>query len=715
MIRAGGMKIARRRWRDRVRAGWPPRLSRRRALTLLLAAGVVLPAPVAAHVVALPILHRIVGTASADDLLTGDDGAVRIAERGYRLAVDPASGMVTVATADGREYTDFPLAMVGGRTLPSGRRVTRRNGDSLESRLLGAGGRVLEQAVLEPSAQSFTVRFSALPGLVGAASPRFLDDGVRGLDLAGMLGGFTPDPTLPALTALPAVGVTGRTPFAPPPFDIEVQAPPGWMGIGLVQVPSATTLRLMVDGGVAVDYPPALVARGADLGAGTAVGGLVPFPDLLVTFAADPYAGLRAYHDALVPRGEATAAAPPGSRPAWWSEPMVDTWGEQMATHAARSSPLYTADWVRQLAAQWRRRFGVSAVTLVIDSRWQARIGDPDPDPVRFGGLAGMRTLISDLHAQGDHVLLWWPMWAWHVAHVPPSTATLRAARADQIVDPTASAFDAAATSNVATLLGDGPDQLGADGLKLDWGYDIPRRLADPGRGWGAAALHRYLRVLHTAAHAVRPDALVDASAVAPQFAAVADSVRLYDAWSEADWNRRALVVSAVDPDSLIDGDGWQATAASMVTHTVASTVYGTPALYFVTRLANGTAIPPALAQDLGAVVGLSGDKGQGRARSLGGGDWAYLDPSGVTARSFAGSTGLVVWQSSACGTAVSALGGRVVVPLDRLARMVVRDGSGRIVAVRSTAAGLSLTMLRGRPYHLQRPGSVCHPAARGS
>jgi hypothetical protein len=172
--------------------------------------------------------------------------------------------------------------------------------------------------------------------------------------------------------------------------------------------------------------------------------------------------------------------------------------------------------------------------------------------------------------------------------------------------------------------------------------------------------------------------------------------------------NRRAAVVSAVDPDSLIDGDGWQATAADTVTHAVASTVYGTPALYFVTRWMSGAPISPTLARELGTIVGLSDDKGQGRARALGGGDWAYADRSGIRARSFAGSTALVVWSSPVCGTAVSTLGGRITVPLDRLARVTVRDRSGRTVRARRTRGGLSLIMLAGHPYQLRHPGSAC-------
>jgi hypothetical protein len=702
------MGVRRPRWRVRGPGGAVARRPRRVLLVLAVAAAI--PVPVAAHLAPLPSLHHGASLASADLQLNGEDGALTLTERSYRLALDPHTGQVTVGTLDGREYTGFPLALSGGTPAPKGsRRVSRRSGGTYESRLLDAGGRVLQEAVLQPSADSFAVRFSALPQTLGPGPMRFFDSGTAGIELAETSGGFTPDPTLPQFTAHPAVGIAGRTPFAPPPLQIQLRTAPGWLGIGLVEVPAATSMRLASDGGVAVDYPLTLARAGVDLGAGAAEGGMLPFPEFVVTMAPDPLSGLRAYHDALSPRGESASASPPGSRPDWWSQPMVDTWGEQVATRAARSSPLYTAEWVRDFVAEWKRRFGGGPVTVIIDSRWQDQIGSAVPDPVRFGGVAGMRALIDALHAEGDRVLLWWPMWARNIPRVPPATAVFRrSATAEQVVDPTAAGFEEATAAAMTTLLGAGPGDLDADGVKLDWGYDIPLTLSDPSLGWGAAALYRYLAVLHADARAVRGDALVDASAAAPQFASVTDAVRLYDAWSLADWNRRAAVVSAVDPETLIDGDGWQATAADIVAHTVSSTVYGTPAVYFATRLADGRPISPALAEELGTVVALSPDKGQGTARSLAGGDWEYVSDSAVRARSFAAGTGLVVWRTAGCGTAVSTAGGRVVLPIGAARGLVVREPGGRPVPISHLTTGVGVVMVAGRLYTLQRPGSSC-------
>src|SRR5258708_38964862 len=106
--------------------------------------------------------------------------------------------------------------------------------------------------------------------------------------------GFTPDARRPSVSLQPSVSTVGRTPFAPPPFDVALRADPGWFGVGLVQVPDATTMQLGRDGVVRIDSPLAHAGSTPDFGAGPPVDGLVRFPDFLVTLAPDPLTGLRA-------------------------------------------------------------------------------------------------------------------------------------------------------------------------------------------------------------------------------------------------------------------------------------------------------------------------------------------------------------------------------------------------------------------------------------
>jgi len=632
---------------------------------------------------------------------------LHVIEPAYSLWAEPTSAVVTLASPSGRVYTSLPLCMLAGRTvMPAGTvaHTTLENG-VLHTRMLSRTGGVVSDAVLRPSAQSFTVSFSSPPGADHGALPAFFSDGDRGMAMATIEDGFTPDARGPAISALPAVSTVGRAPFAPPPFDLELRSAPGWFGVGLVQVPDATSMRLGPDGAVTVDYPLSRAAGGPDLGAGPPVAGRLRFPDFVVTFAGDPAGGLRAYHDALAARHVLAVASPPGARPSWWSDPLVDTWGEQVATGAQRGSPVYGAAWVRSFVAGWKARYHLQHFTVVIDSRWQQRIGDPLPDVVRFGGVAGMRSLVSDLHAQGLHVLLWWPLWAHGIDKIPISARQARLLSGEHVVDPTAPAFQSTMATTMEALLGNGPDSLGADGLKLDWQYDVPQSLANPAAGYGALALYRYMDGIHSAAHALRPDAMIDASAAAPQFAGVADTVRLYDAWSVAEWDRRAAIVAAVDPDVLIDGDGWQVDAADALQHTVSSTVYGTPAMYFSRTWVGHVPISNALSAELGSVLALAPLKGQGHAMPLPDGEWEYLVGNLVTARSFADERALVV-RSPSCApiwqaTVASGAGGRLLVPMSGRRLVASFDDARHHVAASLTQHGVLLTVAPGGVYHL--------------
>jgi hypothetical protein len=696
------------RWQPSRATGTGTRVFAAVVLVACLAGGVNAARPFSGALLAAPTEDRAPGYD-----VPGVVGAapLHIVQPSYAIWAAPDSAVVTLASPNGRVYTSMPLIALAGRGgMPNGARAKTSVQDGLlTTRMTDAAGHLLCLAKLKASASSFTVSFAAPVGPSPGLTPAFFADGHRGLAMTTVDAGYTPDPRGPAMSPAPVVSTVLRTPFAPPPFQLQLRAAPGWFGFGLVQVPAAGTMRLGRDGALTVDYPLSRMGTAPDLGAGPPQDGMVRFPDFLVTFAADPQAGLRAYHDALVALHAFTVASPPGSRPAWWSEPIVDTWGEQMALKAHRGSPLFTTDWVRAFVTDWRARYHVDHFTLIIDSRWQERIGDAMPDPVRFGGVAGLRTLVDDLHKQGVHVVLWWPMWAHRVEVIPLNARLARRPAADRLIDPTLPSFGTEMASTVTQLMGNGPDGLGADGLKLDWQYNIPDTLSDPSRGWGALALYRYMEAIHTNAHSIRPDAMIDASSAAPQFAAVADVLRLYDAWSAAEWDRRAAVAVAVNPDVLIDGDGWQTDNASIVPHTVASTVYGTPAMYFARTLVGGRAIPTALSDQLGAVVALSAGKGQGRAVPLADGEWQYEVGGVVTAATFAHDQALVT-RSPKCtptwhGNVASTIAGRLLVPLKGKHFVNAVDSAGHPVPATAVANGVMVTVKAGGVYQLTFTG----------
>ncbi len=580
----------------------------------------------------------------------------------YRLRLGQGD-VVRVESPGGALYSTLPLISGAAGPLPRGAQTeVARVGQQVRV-VVSQGDRVLEQAVLTLHAGFFTVAFAARPAAGG--QPYFFGDGRHGIGLRALSAGWSPDGGLG--DPLPMVRTAGRVALAPAPLEVAIRGPAGWLGLGLEQVPDATELAV-TPGGILVNYPLRLLRRIHDSGAGGMEDGLLRFPDFVVVVAGDPLSTLADYRQALVALGAAPATLP--ARPAWWQEPIVDTWGAQMAAGAERGSPRYTAAWVRRLVALWQARYGLRRFTLVIDSRWQATIGSPEPDPIRFGGVRGMRRLIDQLHRQGIRVLLWWPLWDDHGTAVPDGRAQVLRMWRGRVVDPTAPGFPAAMARTLRVLLGTGPGCLDADGLKLDWQYDIPPRAENPALGWGAAALYRYLEVIADEARAIRPDALIDSSAAAPQFQPLIGAVRLYDAWNEQEWDRRAAVVATADPGVLIDGDDWRAGPADAVQHAVSSAVYGAPAFYFGDRWMGGIPIPTRTARALALIGQLAATKGMGTARPLAGGqEWQYRSHGLLVAQTFDGQHGLVVWQragcrATLCGTVVTTAAGLQAVPV---------------------------------------------------
>ena len=590
-------------------------------------------------------------------------GPVRIHALGYSLSIPGRGATLTVKTSRGSFRMPI-VALIGRSAVPTGSTFrTVGQGSTITVTAFLPDGRPFEVATVNSWPRFFTVAFQSQLGANPSLEPAFFDSGKRGLPVTGSRSGFTPDPIGLARVANPTSYLgfaksTHSAPFSPPALDLEGRTSAGWVGFGMTQMPDATTMTLDPDDGILVNYPLRVVSTFADGGAGGKVrppaalprpagGRWLSFPSFAVTIAGNPLNGLVAYRQALGSLQLAPVAAPPGKRPGWWSWPLADTWGQQEVTGAARTSAAYTAAWVRGFAKSWRERFGLRHFTVVIDSQWQAHFGSARPS-ARFGGVSGMRRLIRELHQAGLRVMLWWPLW------IRQPVVGVR-----KVVDPTAVSFPATIRRQMAIALGSGRHDLGADGLKLDWGDLVPApanaHFARPSLGLGAAALLRYMSLLSRAAWQANPHALIDGSAVAPQFGGTEDAIRLYDAHLVSTWDARAILVSALDPNTLIDGDGWRLDAAQAVTHIVSSAVYGIPAIYYSTTWSGGTTIVPDFGRDLGSLLALAQGRGQGVAVPTGSGGWKYIVRGRITARTVDQNRGLIVFHYAARGGGVKA------------------------------------------------------------
>lgn len=647
-------------------------------------------------------------------------------EAGYRLSLEAGTPWLNLTGGSRAASFRIPLAAEFGRAPWTG--SARWSATTTGARLtlwgrVGSGAPLLK-VVVTASPAYFTVQFSGRVGTLLSQVPQFFTTGHTGLEMSEVSSGITPDPVFRSPTRTPEIrlgplAVAPYTaPMAPPPFVVELSTRLGWVSVGLVRVPDATTLSVTSGGAVAVNYPLGILRRVRDVGAGGVVpaprapsgappgGRWLEFPAFVITTSGSSRAGLVAYHSALAAMGQAASAAPPGARPAWWSWPLVDTWGQQLVTDAARRDDEFTASWVRRYVVLWKSEFHIQHFTVIIDAQWQSKLGSATPSS-RFGGVAGMQKLVNELHSQGIKVLLWWPMW------VTPSAPVSRAK-----VDPTSSHFTSTLATQMRTLLGGGPHDLHVDGLKLDWGSLVPsdNHFSRPQLGVGAAALLRYMRLIAQDAWGVAGGALIDASAMAPQFVRYEDLLRLYDANSSEAWSDRAATVSAVDPLSLMDGDGWRLTSSQAVSHIVGSSIFGTPAVYYASRWAGGAPISAVQAAALGLLLTVAETRGQGTATPLtsdpaSGDDWSYTVGGRLAAQSLAGARAIVVYRyHGACRSpqgaeVVSMDSGQLSVPLPAGASLVQVSPSVTVSATAGTPPVLSLAA--GVPYILSlRPGA---------
>jgi hypothetical protein len=227
-----------------------------------------------------------------------------------------------------------------------------------------------------------------------------------------------------------------------------------------------------------------------------------------------------------------------------------------------------------------------------------------------------LRGWIAERHDRGQRVLLWWK--AWDAEGLPPELCVTNPGGLPVAADPTNPEYEALLRSSVARMLGDGPDDLGADGLKVDFTGQTPSGAGltthaerTTGRGpWGMTLLHRLLAIVAEAARSARPDALLVTHSPEPAFLDVSSIIRLNDALRlddpeplvpvVAQLRHRAALARAADPTVIIDTDDWaMPSKAEWLAWQRAKVELGVPALYHVDTVAG----EPLTADDLAVVA----------------------------------------------------------------------------------------------------------------
>ncbi len=353
------------------------------------------------------------------------------------------------------------------------------------------------------------------------------------------------------------------------------------------------------------------------------VDGTLCTPRIVLVPGRTPEESLEAYVDTLRVKGWIPS---PSRDPAlWWTRPIVCGWGHQAyqadlfrvrspserrpdnATYTLSTQTNYT-DIVRRVD-----HAGVPWGTLVIDARWFLAGGLKDIDEGRW---PDMRGFTDELHRRGKRVLLWWGPWDSdgipddQCVRYEPANEGARTNRPGRLakfgapgvgrkltIDITLPCVQQRIRSQIRRLLGDGPGEVNADGLKIDhvaaapgiYGLAFP-----PGSTglFGVEATRLLHETIYRAAKDTRPDALVIGQSPNPYFSDVQDMLRLGDIYTPdshsvvEEMRFRARMARIADPSWLIDTDGWPMPSINALTQYARHQPdLGVPSLYYITNL----------------------------------------------------------------------------------------------------------------------------------
>lgn len=479
----------------------------------------------------------------------------------------------------------------------------------------------------------------------------FLNGGIapQGFDRA-----YTPQPrnnqgrNCTMFSALPDISANGY--HTPPCLMFSVGSPLGWISYGLLDIPDTRMCRMEEDGSFLIESCGGhkRVEFGHDY----------RIPRVIVAFPEDEYSAITDFRRHLEELGLYTPCRPSWDElPEWWKYPQFCTYGDQLIER--RVGQLIDDAWVREFVDRSERDFGVEHMVICIDDSWQLphSIG-PAVDTKRFPDL---RKLIDDMHARGHRVMLWYtPMFEKTSNGIPSRAAELGVLSADAMTSPyfdnfpgcyaidyTSDGAEQFLRETAEILFGDGEGQLNADAVKLDFLANLrdPAKAtsyAHPELGIGMREYYRYYSLFRSAAKAVKPDVMLNATLNDPRFEHLIDVSRLHDTHSgEEEKERRARMMALACPDLPIDTDGALMMPDWLRRNHISAAICGLHSIYYTYAIGR----PELLLSEkekkaIGALVSMTVHRPAGTPHTDGNGHWQLIAKDGrVMADSIRGET----------------------------------------------------------------------------
>lgn len=617
------------------------------------------------------------GLAKANDdqiniISSGD--VITIKTSVYQLKLEKNTGQLYLSNKDGIPYTSFPLDIqfdLSEQREPNSIVRSWKIRDRAIIVTTGFEGMTAQEIKITIYYDAFKVEIkSILPRSFNSIGAYIFRRNDNGFDTTNWDQYFSPEPD-DYFRTNPVVDLRAdrdqQWVFAPAPLNLSFKTKAGWFSTGLLDLPDASIYSFKHNA-LWLDIPWHRIKLQREL--------LYQFPAIIITFNNSPWDALADYarfvrqHSSKVQNRLKRA-------PGWWKRPLVSTWGEQRVNQVTDEHPNFNSQWVRDYVTQQRFALDSLDFNLIIESKWALNDGEAVPSE-RFQDL---RKLIDWCHDHGIKVILFWKAWKAEARALPVRMGIIDR----EYIDATHPLFESYVDSCCQVLFGNGPEQLDADGLKIDRLFlarDPSRaNYANSNAGMGFREVYRYLYVFYQTAKKYKPDALLISSAIDPHFADVQDMVRVNDDWdNKMVREKRARIITQALPGMLIDGDAADLPRGIALYHYVTSAIYGVPSIQYLTRFHDAPIHAEMRAQILN-LLKLYQLKQDGLIRWVDYGNWQIVSNDGkLLAESLPNGKGLLVFESNSRAKLLCIENHSVHLLLDRRQLRSIQDEFGAAV-----------------------------------
>jgi len=623
------------------------------------------------------------------------DAFIMIKGGNYQLDIDKIKRIARLTNQSGAFYTSFPIhAQFAASTYneSSYRSQWQVKNDEITLTIL-LNELIHQKVLIKPANDAIEFKFG-IKFTTADTGVFIFKNGIVGFDTDSLVTTFSPEAD-DYNSSTPAIDVRvdsdQQWAFTPAPLNLSFKSNAGWFSVGLAQLPDASIYAFR-ENAIYLNYSwNKVISSAADLH------WLEPLVFTFNESSWDAIGDFRKYlesHDCITRKVKNKK-----SSPIWWRQPIVNTWGEQLIENIKFDSDGFNSDWVRNYVMSQEVALDSITFTLVIDDKWNRAYSDPKPS-VRF---KDMRQLIDWCHERGHKVILGWKAWQIEAR----SLAALLQIGDGEYIDATHPTFEAYIDTCCQIMLGNGENQLDADGLKLDNLFAVRNPVqatyANPALGMGMKELHHYLELLYKYAKKYKQDALISGTAIDPHFEHVQDMVRINTNWdSKFRREKRARIILQSLPDMLIDGDAANMYNSIALYHYATSAIYGIPSIHYLTSF-HDDFISEATRQMIADVVYLYLLKPKGKIQFVNYGNWRIVDDNEILAESLIQGKGIVVYKSNKEGILLCTENSSVHLVLNKRAIKSVNDQQGTKIEFKHCGEGIYelINVKKGEIYHI--------------